>query len=117
MGGRSTTVLTYGDSEPVELGASIFVEVNEILRNRSIEFGLRPKEPETETQELLGIWDGTNFVFTQEEAAGWKGYWNLAKLFVGVIHTSTMCFKCQWKCHLHRATYSPEPRSSPGADS
>ncbi|KAI9643190.1 hypothetical protein NHQ30_007806 [Ciborinia camelliae] len=79
VGGRSTTVNAYGNSlEPVELGASIFVEVNAILKNASREFGLSPKSSNTEEAELLGIWDGTKFVYTQKDS-DWK-YWDIAKL-------------------------------------
>ncbi|KAK0101550.1 hypothetical protein ONS95_015039 [Cadophora gregata] len=79
VGGRTTTVNAYGNPlEPVELGASIFVEVNSILKNASREFGLHAKESGTGT-EILGIWNGKTFVYTQKEG-GWK-YWDLAKLF------------------------------------
>ncbi|RAL60642.1 hypothetical protein DID88_009960 [Monilinia fructigena] len=79
IGGRSTTVNAYSNPlEPVELGASIFVEVNAILKNASREFGLRPKSTDTEEAEVLGIWDGAEFVYTQKDS-DWK-YWDIAKL-------------------------------------
>ncbi|KAA8566081.1 hypothetical protein EYC84_008685 [Monilinia fructicola] len=79
IGGRSTTVNAYGNPlEPVELGASIFVEVNAILKNASREFGLHPKSTDTEEAEVLGIWDGAEFVYTQKDS-DWK-YWDIAKL-------------------------------------
>ncbi|KAF8866212.1 Prenylcysteine oxidase [Acephala macrosclerotiorum] len=80
IGGRSTTVNAYGNPlEPVELGASIFVEVNTILKNSSEAFGLRPREQtEGEDKELLGIWNGKEFVFEQQDS-GWY-YWDIAKL-------------------------------------
>ncbi|ESZ93602.1 hypothetical protein SBOR_6031 [Sclerotinia borealis F-4128] len=79
IGGRSTTVNAYGNPlEPVELGASIFVEVNAILKNASREFGLSPKFSDTEEAEVLGIWDGAEFVYTQKDS-DWK-YWDIAKL-------------------------------------
>lgn len=66
----------------MELGASIFVQVNEILMNATEEFGLhirsadqgRPKE----TEDSLGIWDGTEFVYRHKN----NGYywWDIAKL-------------------------------------
>lgn len=63
---------------PVELGASIFVEVNEILKNSSEFFELKPRKSETESAEILGIWDGSKFVYTQKDS-GW--YWlDVAKL-------------------------------------
>lgn len=80
IGGRSTTVNAYGNElEPVELGASIFVEVNAILKNASREFGLHAKPSSTEEAEILGIWDGAEFVYTQKDS-DWK-YWDIAKLF------------------------------------
>ncbi|KAF7934091.1 uncharacterized protein EAE97_008451 [Botrytis byssoidea] len=80
IGGRSTTVNAYGNSlEPVELGASIFVDVNAILKNASREFDLHAKSSNTEVTEILGIWDGAEFVFTQKDS-DWK-YWDIAKLF------------------------------------
>ncbi|TVY16749.1 Farnesylcysteine lyase [Lachnellula arida] len=80
VGGRSTTVNAYGNPlERVELGASIFVDVNTILKNSSSKFGLRTKDSETEFDEVLSIWDGEKFVFTQKDS-GWK-YWDIAKMF------------------------------------
>ncbi|PMD67362.1 Prenylcysteine oxidase [Hyaloscypha bicolor E] len=81
VGGRSTTVNAYGNLlEPVELGASLFVEANPILKNSSEALGLKPKEstPETDGGELLGIWDGKEFVYKQKES-GWY-YWDVTKL-------------------------------------
>lgn len=72
VGGRSTTVNVYGDpSEPVELGASIFVQVNRNLVNAVNEFslstrgdnGAHPDDP----PQILGIWNGKEFVFTQND--------------------------------------------------
>lgn len=79
VGGRSTTVNAYGNPlEPVELGASIFVEANTILKNSSELFGLRPKESAETGPELVGIWDGKEFVYKQKDN-GWY-YWDIAKL-------------------------------------
>jgi len=78
VGGRSTTVNAYDNSSyPVELGASIFVEVNTILKNSTDRFGLKPRDSETEDIEILGIWNGKEFVYTQKG----DSWWNLAKLF------------------------------------
>ncbi|KAK6596961.1 prenylcysteine oxidase [Botrytis cinerea] len=72
IGGRSTTVNAYGNSlEPVELGASIFVDVNAILKNASREFDLHAQSSNTEEVEVLGIWDGAEFVYTQKDS-DWK---------------------------------------------
>ncbi|KAM3069996.1 hypothetical protein ACMFMG_003967 [Clarireedia jacksonii] len=79
IGGRSTTVNAHGNVlEPVELGASIFVEVNAILKNASREFGLSAQVTRSDDDEILGIWDGEKFVYTQKDS-GWK-YWDIAKL-------------------------------------
>jgi prenylcysteine oxidase / farnesylcysteine lyase len=79
VGGRSTTVNAYDDQLlPVELGASIFVEVNEILTNASAAFELKPRKSKTDRAEILGIWDGSKFIYTQKDS-GW--YWfDVAKL-------------------------------------
>ncbi|KAG0647060.1 Chloride ion pump-associated 55 kDa [Hyphodiscus hymeniophilus] len=79
VGGRSTTVNAYDDPLiPVELGASIFVEVNTILKNSSEAFGLDASNAETETAEILGVWNGHKLVFTQKEG-GWA-WWDITKL-------------------------------------
>ncbi|MCJ1391641.1 hypothetical protein MMC18_004506 [Xylographa bjoerkii] len=83
VGGRSTTVNVYSNpAEPVELGASIFVQVNRNLVSAANEFGLvttgnadgRPKE----SADMLGVWDGKVFKFVQSE--GSSQWWNIAKL-------------------------------------
>ncbi|MCJ1286198.1 hypothetical protein MMC26_005543 [Xylographa opegraphella] len=83
VGGRSTTVNVYDDpAEPVELGASIFVQVNRNLVSAAKEFGLvttrnangRPKD----SPDMLGVWDGEVFKFVQNE--GGFQWWNIAKL-------------------------------------
>ncbi|KAK2004002.1 prenylcysteine oxidase [Colletotrichum falcatum] len=80
IGGRTLTVDAYNNPlEPVELGASIFIEANHIMYNASLNFGLPLKEPESGSDGFLGIWDGEKFVFTQDDSS-WN-WWNLAKLF------------------------------------
>ncbi|GKT55810.1 prenylcysteine oxidase [Colletotrichum tofieldiae] len=80
IGGRTLTVDAYNNPlEPVELGASIFIEANHILYNASLNFGLPLKAPESGSDGFLGIWDGEKFVFTQDDNS-WE-WWNLAKLF------------------------------------
>ncbi|KAL8948937.1 MAG: hypothetical protein Q9222_004913 [Ikaeria aurantiellina] len=84
VGGRSTTVNVYGDpNEPVELGASIFVQMNHNLVNAAQEFGLPVQgmraTSRLDSPEILGVWDGREFVFTQSDRS--NQYWNLAKLF------------------------------------
>ncbi|KAI8631551.1 prenylcysteine oxidase [Xylariaceae sp. FL1651] len=80
IGGRTLTVNIYDDPiEPIELGASIFVDVNYILSNATREFGLTVKNPGSDEDGLLGIWDGNSFVYTQDSGA-WD-WVNLARLF------------------------------------
>jgi len=84
IGGRSTTVNAYDDpSIPIELGASIFVSINHNLVNAASEFGLTvsavadaPRTKEA-TADVLGVYDGKDFVFTFPEGE----WWSLAKLF------------------------------------
>jgi prenylcysteine oxidase / farnesylcysteine lyase len=90
IGGRTTTVNALDDPRyPVELGASIFVEVNHILYNTSREFGLLPAghiyRSSQESKYELGVWDGQQFVFTaaNDDNRGhgvWQGWWDIAKL-------------------------------------
>ena len=82
VGGRSTTINAWNDAQfPVELGASIFVAVNHILANASRDFGLRAATRSVHDSAAmpdLGIWDGSQFVFTMAKEDGW---WDFAKLF------------------------------------
>lgn len=80
IGGRTLTVNIYDDpTEPIELGASIFVDVNYILCNATRDFGLITTDPGTDEDGLLGIWDGDSFVYTQDSGS-WN-WVNLARLF------------------------------------
>ncbi|KAJ5514005.1 Prenylcysteine oxidase [Penicillium fimorum] len=83
VGGRSTTVNVFDSpAYPIELGASIFVQINYNLVNASRDLGLtvnsadhaRPRE----TDESIGIWDGNQFVFTMKNSYNW---WNIGRLF------------------------------------
>ncbi|KAJ5094472.1 Prenylcysteine oxidase [Penicillium angulare] len=83
IGGRSTTVNAFDDpAYPTELGASIFVEVNQNLMNASRTLGLNVRgaayERPGETDDSIGIWDGSQFVFTLKDSSSW---WNIARLF------------------------------------
>jgi prenylcysteine oxidase / farnesylcysteine lyase len=49
---------------PIELGASIFVEVNKNLWRASHEFGLNLTDSSEEGADTLGIWDGKEFILT-----------------------------------------------------
>ncbi|KAF2835791.1 prenylcysteine lyase [Patellaria atrata CBS 101060] len=82
-GGRTTTVHAYNNPTfPVELGGSIFVEVNRILVDAVRRFNLSTGSASIRTGEgsdppVLGIWNGERFVLTAKDEMGW---WDLAKL-------------------------------------
>ena len=83
IGGRSTTVNAYEDpGQPVELGASLFVEVNQNLVNAVKSFNLSTTAfggRREEDVDVLGIWNGQEFVFTQTMSSStWRGWWNNA---------------------------------------
>jgi prenylcysteine oxidase/farnesylcysteine lyase len=91
IGGRSTTVHAYNDTTtnaPVELGASIFVQINHILYNATTNFNLTriqlgengdDGDDGEKKGPILGIFDGDIFVFTQQAGTSW---WSeLAKLW------------------------------------
>ncbi|KAI9844932.1 MAG: hypothetical protein M1837_005218 [Sclerophora amabilis] len=87
IGGRSTTVNVFSNPlEPVEVGGSVFVEVNKNLVNAAKEFGLetnrlqdsRPTQQDGAAAERLGIWNGEEFIFTQSDSS--PSWWNTAKL-------------------------------------
>lgn len=90
IGGRTTTVNAFDDPRyPVELGASIFVEINHILYNATRDFGLSSAlkiyESAADVKYELGIWDGEQFVFKaerddDEDRSSWQGWWDIAKL-------------------------------------
>ena len=64
VGGRSTVVFPYNRTfEPVELGASIFVQVNKNLWRATQEFNLTRVNFD-DRDEKTGFWDGEKFVFT-----------------------------------------------------
>ena len=90
IGGRSTTVQPFNDTStrPVELGASIFVDVNHILQQSVKEFNLTLKEPYSTVRRIrdgvqtnekfpfMGIYDGSQFVIKMADA----GWWSSAKM-------------------------------------
>jgi prenylcysteine oxidase/farnesylcysteine lyase len=79
IGGRTLTVDAYGiPSEPVEVGASIFVEVNKILWNATQEFDLELRDPNSDADRLTVIWDGDNLVYESAASNAW--WWDMAKL-------------------------------------
>ncbi|KAK5126452.1 hypothetical protein LTR85_010688 [Meristemomyces frigidus] len=82
VGGRTTTVNAYDDpSLPVELGGSIFVNLNRIMVDAVREFNLSTGAFRAADDEIpgasLAVWDGRAFIVTQESEGGW---WDIAKL-------------------------------------
>ncbi|KAI9677747.1 MAG: hypothetical protein M1829_002519 [Trizodia sp. TS-e1964] len=81
VGGRSTTVNVHDDlSEPVELGASIFVEANKNLVSAAKAFGLDMVSASDSGRErqTIGIWNGEVFVVTLEESS--SDWWMVVQL-------------------------------------
>ncbi|KAF1984048.1 Prenylcysteine oxidase [Aulographum hederae CBS 113979] len=92
IGGRSTTVWAYDDpdaNEPVELGASIFVEVNHILMKAVEDFDLPIKgffggektgkstRRSDDEAHAMGIWNGEEIVFKIKDSMSWTDYGKL----------------------------------------
>ncbi|KAI7158155.1 hypothetical protein KC349_g5069 [Hortaea werneckii] len=83
IGGRSTTVHVYDDpTEPVELGASIFVEANQILLNATRDFNLSTTDDDDDNHDptpgaALAIWDGNTLLYQQTTTKTW---WETTKL-------------------------------------
>ncbi|KAK4703033.1 prenylcysteine oxidase / farnesylcysteine lyase, partial [Phenoliferia sp. Uapishka_3] len=93
VGGRSTVIWPWNDDpyetptaeddngeEPVELGASIFVEANKNLRKAATIFNLTLVDHDGGESGGMSIWDGAKFAYTESKGWGW-GYWDLAKMF------------------------------------
>lgn len=77
------TVNVFDDpSQPVELGASIFVNANKNLISAAKKLGLTIKDAghdmPNESTYNLGVWDGSKFVFLQRETA--FRWWNIFQL-------------------------------------
>ncbi|KAG9063965.1 hypothetical protein KI688_004079 [Linnemannia hyalina] len=82
IGGRCQVFFTTNPADPenskpeqelaIEVGASIFVKVNHHLADSTEEFGLKVKKLD---DELLAIWDGDKFLFTE---SSWK-FWSILK--------------------------------------
>ena len=86
IGGRTTTVDALDDPRyPTELGASIFVEVNQILYKAAQDFNLSTDALKSShvkgSQYSLGVWDGESFVLRMAATEdGGNSWWDLAKL-------------------------------------
>lgn len=83
IGGRSTTINVFDDPlESVELGASIFVEVNHNLVSAVKRFNLSTRSYRGDDLDgltsALGVWDGQNLVFLQSD--GSYSWWNTVKI-------------------------------------
>ncbi|KAI5467063.1 Prenylcysteine lyase-domain-containing protein [Mariannaea sp. PMI_226] len=81
VGGRSLTVDAFGDhSQPIELGASIFVSINHILFDASKEFGIPLSDPqESENGDITAIWDGKKILYETVDGSSW--WWDAAKMW------------------------------------
>ncbi|KAA8622565.1 prenylcysteine oxidase 1 [Pyrenophora tritici-repentis] len=81
VGGRTTTVNPWGDkSIAVELGGSIFVQINQIMVKAMEEFNLSTAGNDLATtfgMPDLGIWNGQEFVIVTQAGDSW---WDKAKL-------------------------------------
>lgn len=81
IGGRTTTVNAWDDPRAaIELGGSIFVEVNHIMVEASKKFNLSSQSPAIQFNvdlPELGIWNGREFVLVTTKEDTW---WDKAKL-------------------------------------
>ena len=76
IGGRSTIVSAFGDpAQPLELGASIFVEINRNLfvaaKDLGLDLGKAGEDRPRSAKHALGVWDGLGFRFLQDESSSW----------------------------------------------
>lgn len=79
IGGRTRTINPFDDpTQRIEQGASIFVQVNQIMYNAMTEFGLAARESDPDAEPTVGIWDGNNLVFTINQ--GSSSWWNTMKV-------------------------------------
>jgi prenylcysteine oxidase/farnesylcysteine lyase len=87
IGGRTLTINPFDDpAQRVELGASIFVQANQILYGSLAEFGLATREPDAGADPVMGIWDGDRFVFTINQAK--PDWWNTLKVVLRYGYTA-----------------------------
>lgn len=78
VGGRSRVVHPYNNTSypPVELGASIFADVNPNMVRFTERYGLNATARLGEEDSTTSLWDGQSFIF---EDLG-EGWWNSAKM-------------------------------------
>lgn len=86
LGGRSTVVYPFDEEggeyayEPIEAGASIFVDANLNLQKAVKVFGLKTMAYGGERDGgRLGVWDGEEMVW--EETPNGSGWWDKARMF------------------------------------
>ncbi|KAK6363149.1 hypothetical protein TWF730_000596 [Orbilia blumenaviensis] len=76
VGGRTTTINAYDDpEEPVELGGSIFVQVNKNMFEAAKLFNLPIAEYDTGSEDgadQLGVWNGSEFVVVVSSGGWWE---------------------------------------------
>ncbi|SPO29591.1 related to Prenylcysteine oxidase precursor [Ustilago trichophora] len=79
IGGRTAVVYPYDDEtqSPIELGASIFADVNLNLRRAVKDFSLETGAPNGLSGQM-GIWDGQQFLFEGDQSS----WWTSAKFFL-----------------------------------
>lgn len=79
IGGRTAVVYPYDDEtqSPIELGASIFADVNLNLRRAVKDFSLETGAP-NDLSGQMGIWDGQQFLFEGDQSS----WWTSAKFFL-----------------------------------
>lgn len=79
IGGRTAITHPYDDStlEPIELGASIFADVNLNLRRAVKDFSLETGA-HVGLSDQTGIWDGQQFLFEGDQSS----WWTSAKFFL-----------------------------------
>ncbi|KZS96897.1 FAD/NAD(P)-binding domain-containing protein, partial [Sistotremastrum niveocremeum HHB9708] len=80
IGGRSTVVYPYNSTQyvPVELGASIFVDVNKNMMRAAREFNLSLLHFE-DNAEVNGVWDGEKFIVFLG-GSRLSNWWNLLQV-------------------------------------
>ncbi|KAF8319809.1 FAD/NAD(P)-binding domain-containing protein [Clavulina sp. PMI_390] len=81
IGGRSTVVYPHDSKSlpSVELGASIFVEVNRNMMRAAKEFNLTLSTFESEADNVLGIWNGQQ-ILIEVNNSGWWGWFDNVKM-------------------------------------
>ena len=84
IGGRIMAVHPLNDSHfpPIDVGASIFANVNHNMRHAARKFGLEPAPRDAKLQSPMGLWDGSQFVIDDFDGSRWsqlKLYWRYGK--------------------------------------